>query len=270
MKIRSSQGFTLIELAIVLLVVAIILGYTVAMFPIQQELRAYRAADAEMERITDALYAFARVNGYLPCPATIATNGFQCRDGDATLDGGCEAPSGNNAVPCDAWFGFVPGKELGLDGSYSAVNGLMLDPWGQPYRYQVAEGDSDGDGSDDFVQTNGMQAATIANLAPNLVVCNVDPSPGVANADLSNCGGGNPSIVAQNLPAVVLSTGKDTAGDVATTSWIQRENLDNGVVDRVFVQVPFNDAAGTEFDDLVKWLAPNVLYSRMIDAGQLP
>jgi prepilin-type N-terminal cleavage/methylation domain-containing protein len=38
----SESGFTLVEIAIVLLVVAVLLGYTVALFPKQQELKKYR------------------------------------------------------------------------------------------------------------------------------------------------------------------------------------------------------------------------------------
>ena len=57
------SGFTLIEIAIVLLIVVIILGYTVAMFPIQQELKQYRKAEADMNSIIEHLIAFAQVNG---------------------------------------------------------------------------------------------------------------------------------------------------------------------------------------------------------------
>ncbi|MGK0399115.1 MAG: prepilin-type N-terminal cleavage/methylation domain-containing protein, partial [Gammaproteobacteria bacterium] len=64
---KNIKGFTLIEISIVLLIVAILLGYTVALFPVQQELKQYRTANAEMERIIDAVYAYAQVNGRLPC-----------------------------------------------------------------------------------------------------------------------------------------------------------------------------------------------------------
>ena len=53
MNVRQ-RGFTLIEIAIVLLIVSILLGYTIAFFPIQQELKQYRQANAEMEEIIDA------------------------------------------------------------------------------------------------------------------------------------------------------------------------------------------------------------------------
>ena len=53
---RNNQtGFTLIEIAIVLLIVTILLGYTVALFPRQQELKQYRA----VEQVCWDAYGFA-------------------------------------------------------------------------------------------------------------------------------------------------------------------------------------------------------------------
>lgn len=40
--------------------------------------------------------------------------------------------------------------------------------------------------------------------------------------------------------------------------------------DQVFVSHPRSAAAGNEFDDIVVWLSPDVLYNRMVAAGQLP
>jgi len=62
-------GFTLIEIAIALMIVGVLLGYTVALFPRQQELKQYRAVDQEMDQVIEAIIGFAQVNGRLPCPA---------------------------------------------------------------------------------------------------------------------------------------------------------------------------------------------------------
>ncbi len=68
----EQRGFTLVEIAIVLLIVTVLLGYTVAMFPMQQQLKQYRHVESEMESIIEHLIAYAQVNGRLPCPDTSA------------------------------------------------------------------------------------------------------------------------------------------------------------------------------------------------------
>lgn len=274
-----NRGFTLVEIAIVLLIVTILLGYSVAMLTVQQELKQYRQAEKEMQRIVEAVEAFAQVNGYLPCPAwaddlaapTVSSNGAECREDGGALDCNGSDPATDS---CDVWFGYVPGKTLGLTGRYSQNTGLLLDPWGMPYRYQVSDSNVDSNATpgataeDDFVMLGEMQDEGIANLSPDLFVCNADPSPGSAGTD-TDCGGAGNTLVG-DLPVVILSTGKDKLGNVSGNSWIQRENLDNGVNDRVFVSTTISTQANAEFDDLVKWVPANVLYSKMIEAGQLP
>ena len=69
---RNNQtGFTLIEIAIVLLIVTILLGYTVALFPKQQELKQYRAVEQEMDEVIDAIIGFAQINGRPVVDATV-------------------------------------------------------------------------------------------------------------------------------------------------------------------------------------------------------
>jgi hypothetical protein len=74
-----------------------------------------------------------------------------------------------------------------------------------------------------------------------------------------------------NVAAVVISLGKDRG---TITSNIQTENIDNfgaGVmVDKVFIFSTRSDANNAEFDDVIKWLSTNQLFSKMIEAGQLP
>jgi general secretion pathway protein G len=116
-----NAGFTLVEIAIVLLIVTILLGYTVALFPKQQELKQYRALNQEMERISAAIVGFAQVNGRLPCPAIPDSGGSE--DYDLINDDGC-----------DNFGGFVPVNTLGLTGKLNQ-DSLLLDPWGNPYLY---------------------------------------------------------------------------------------------------------------------------------------
>ena len=103
-------GFTLIEIAIVLLIVTILLGYTVALFPRQQELRQYREVDRKMDEVIVALIGFAQINGRLPCPAIPNSAGVE--------DGG-------GAAECNNFGGFVPVNTLGITGRLNADSLLI-------------------------------------------------------------------------------------------------------------------------------------------------
>jgi len=251
---RLQRGFTLVEIAIVLLIVAILLGYTVALFPVQQELKQYRQANTEIDDAIEHLIAFAQVNGRLPCPDTSAPGG--------TLDG-LEDQNGTN--DCDAYFGFLPGRTLGIVGDYDAT-GALLDPWGTGYGYAVSPVDTTPDGDLDLVTANGVRAEGMAAVVPDLFICDDSPALG----DDADCAAAASATVMANVAAVVVSLGKD---GLAGASNIQQENYDDfhdGSDDKVYVSASHSDVANSEFDDVVKWVSRNLLFSRMIQAEQLP
>lgn len=275
------QGFTLVEIAIVLLIVTILLGYSVAMFPLQQELKQYRQLEKEMDDIVEHLIGFAQVNGRLPCPDTngdintTATIGvidgqedFDDLDDNVDTDlGGADGLVDS----CKAFSGFLPAGTLGMNGDIDA-NGRLLDPWGQPYRYHVAgvETDNDADATTffgiDLVTPNGIRQEGLANVAPNLVICKASNNPSAA--DIA-CPVAADTIVS-DAAAVIVSSGKDT-GSIGSS--IQNENRDdfhNGANDLVYVASTRSEQAGSEYDDSVRWISRNLLYSRMIEAEQLP
>jgi len=311
---RSSQtGFTIIEIAIVLLIVAILLGYSVAMFPIQQELKQYRQAEQQMDAIFEHLIGFAQVNGRLPCPDTSGGVGNVPGTVNGVLDGFEDAadnfrnhpdggpgtswadddnPGDDNIFDgeidgCLAFSGFLPAGTLGISGDIDSTTGRLLDPWGQPYRYAVsninAEFNGDGDNGDndigiglDLLTPNGIReegipafsstAPSPPALPPDLFICS---DSNAAGADLS-CADVSGGDVVTNVAAVIISTGKDR-GTVASN--IQAENTDDfqdGTNDKVYIYATRSDVAGAEYDDVVKWISTNVLFSKMIEADQLP
>ena len=211
-----------------------------------------------MEDIIDSLIGYAQINGRLPCPAD--ANGQEDWLG-----------TGND---CTTWFGNVPARTIAFDGNYN--QGVLIDPWGSPYRYQVTAFDSTipADTFGDFITSNGMQAAGIANLVvagPHLQICNVQPAAHTAAAPNDDTACDNAaSTVVTDVAVVLISLGKNKANVIAATSDIQSENLDNSGTDTVFVSSTRSDAAGTEYDDVVKWISLSKLFSRMIAAEQLP
>ena len=281
MNTRQS-GFTLIEIAIVLLIVTILLGYTVALIPRQQEIKQYRDVERKMDEVIAAIVGFAQINGRLPCPAIPNSAGVEDGGGD---------------IDCNNYGGFVPVNTLGLTGRLNA-DSLLLDPWGNPYRYYVSNSDVDVGGVDDsdFVINGEMREVGLVSTVPpyldldgQFVICDMeDPTlndicdfPAVevfGNA----LGAGGPYAGA---PFVLISHGKNwnegaAAGDELVN--MGATALPNGPAglayslkdvsavppETTFVRriTGFAD----DFDDVVKWVSPNILYSKMIEAGQLP
>ncbi len=323
----KNKGFTLIEIAIVLMIVTILLGYTLALFPVQQELKQYRTAEKEMAEILQSIIGFAQINGRLPCPALPDSVGIESGGGEAN---------------CDRYGGFVPVNTLGLNGK---INGdsLLLDPWGNPYRYYVTNsdffgdadsdgsldddldgnGDGDADGNDihDFVRNGEMRNIGLSDVSidedsdgnadidsdgyidldPNLIICDR------ASGNTDRCNNINQQVIgdvqditppaagnynANNYTAyagatvVLLSLGKNGSqtptGDelenrgstqiVNASGWGETAGPTGNDyfidTDTVFVKRITGQSAN--FDDLVKWISPNVLFSKMIEAGQLP
>lgn len=260
--IRIQAGFTLIEIAIVLLIVAILLGYTVALFPIQQELKQYRQVEKEMDEIINHLIGFAQINGRLPCPDTSGGAGPGVIDGqeDDTILGGCEAYSG-----------FLPGMTLGINGDFD-VNRSLLDPWGEPYRYYISDVNTSGAfPAIDLVSANGIRNEGVANVAPDLNVCTTSLNLTATNSTCAEPGVLGANVVT-GVAVVLISTGKDQ-GRAAGISPIQAENLDDfhdGSNDKVFTSSTRSDLNNFEFDDVVKWISTNQLFTKMIEADQLP
>ena len=285
---NKHTGFTLIEIAIVLLVVSILLGYTVALIPKQRELKQYRAAEQEMDEIISAIIGFAQVNGRLPCPAIPNSAGVE--------DGG-------GSVDCNNYGGFVPVNTLGVQGRLNA-DLLLLDPWGNPYRYYVTDNDFNGGGTgSDFVNSGDMRAIglvdsdldTYIDLDGHYLICDdngtsTDDQCTGANEVFGSYNAGPPKVYA-GAPFVLISHGKNwneaaAAGDELenmgasqsftdlampagpTTNEYLLKNVNAVPAQTTFVKriTGFAD----DYDDIVKWVSPNVLFSKMIEAGQLP
>ena len=108
---KALNGFTLVEMAIVMVIVGLLISAFLVPLSAQQDLKDYSKAKTDLEQIKEALYGYALVNGRLPCPDT---------DGN-----------GNENSPCvmASTGGDLPWLDLGVDRN---------DPWGSPYRYRVS------------------------------------------------------------------------------------------------------------------------------------
>lgn len=242
---NGAAGFTLTELAIVLVIVMLLTSGLLMSVSGQKDLGDAAETRKTLETVREALLGFAVANGRLPCPAS-GTSGKEAPE----TGGGCAAGYHN---------GYVPGIALGI--TPTDANGFVADAWGRPFRYAVSLQTINGQ-TFPFTTSNGMRYATIGKIAaasPLLSVC-------ATSAGLAANACGSAQVLSSNAIAVVFSTGKNGG---AAHGADEAANMDN---DRAFVHhaQTVHDASGGEFDDLVTWLSPNVLFNRMIAAGQLP
>lgn len=111
-----------------------------------------------------------------------------------------------------------------------------IDAWGNRIRYNVH-----------------------ANFSRNDVGFTLSTSTNLRVCEQAAC----TSVIATSLPAIVVSHGKNALGSSAD----EQANADG---DRSFVSHTPTPTGANEFDDLVIWLSPNILYNRLIAAGRLP
>ncbi|MGB7992032.1 MAG: prepilin-type N-terminal cleavage/methylation domain-containing protein [Candidatus Methylophosphatis roskildensis] len=254
-KPRYQIGFTLAEIAIVLFIVALLLGGMLMGLGARIDLRNRSATQDLLKEATDALLGFAAANGRLPCPATASSMGDESTTGIA------------GASPCtNPWGGFLPGRTLGT--TQLDANGLVPDGWGNPIRYAVTTATINA-----FVESDGIRREWSGGLSPDLRICVSGASvsdPGTATADCPSA-----SRQTANAVAVIYSLGKNGGLPAGGTGRDESHNPNPRTTiaaDRVFISHEPTAAgtAGGEFDDMVTWLSPNILYNRMIAAGRLP
>jgi prepilin-type N-terminal cleavage/methylation domain-containing protein len=250
---RRQNGFTLLEIAVVLMIIGLLLGGLLPTLSAQMESRNINETRKQLDEIKEALIGYAIINGRLPCPAISGSNGIEAPVGV----GNCTYFSNTT----NASYNYLPAATLGLSGTNSS--GLLEDAWGNPIRYAVTSLQS----GVDYVYTTsgGMSTVGISSLgSSNLNVCSA------ASANNSSCTVIN-STLASNAVVVIYSTGKNGASGGTGTD--EAENLNPNASDshgNVFVSHTPSAASGNEYDDLMIWISPNVLVNRMVTAGKLP
>lgn len=124
------KGFSLIELAVVLVVVGFVLGGAGAMVVPYIESYRHKATEAKLEKIADALAVYAQTYYSLPCPA----NSNPGAEGHG-VPPGYESSNGFNHVQCQPsrLLGIVPYRLLGL------TETDIKDAYGNYITYVVAQ-----------------------------------------------------------------------------------------------------------------------------------
>lgn len=246
-SMMHTKGFSLMEMAVVLMILGTLLGGVLVAVSQTTENTRRSNALAQLRQIEDALYGYAQTVGELPCPANDAgTPGEEDDDGS----GGC-----------NLYYGFVPYSTLGIYGSINS-DGLMVDPWQNPYRYAVDDGDIYTDSTELRTRYN---AGTAVNTM--LHICKTDSAT-------TSCDSGE--TIAETIPLIVLSMGADWANCPDADAPFETENACEATSTNLNLQIPADevfvkaDYVEDVYDDQLIWLSPYLLFNKMISAGQLP
>ena len=250
MKTPTQNGFTLIEMAAVLMIVGLLLGGLLVPLSAQMEQRNVSETRKYMDEVRDALLGFVIANGRFPSPAcgTIATGqtnaGIELSAASAPL---CTTSANDISV--------LPWATLGVS---------ETDAWGRRLTYRVTSTFAD--------TTDGANGTCAVTSGVSFQLC----STGNITVKDSSAG----TNVASNIPAIVISHGAKGCGAylptggrmqddpaVALPNYCndanQQENVDGNAT---FV----SKTPTSSFDDIVVWITPNILLNRMVTAGKLP
>ena len=260
MRRAWSRGFSLIELAIGLVIVAVLLSSLLVPLVTQVDQRRTAETQRLLDEARSALIGFVAANRRFPCPAVAASNGV-------------ESPAGGGN--CASSDGFLPAATLGL--TPVDPQGFQTDPFGnQTNRIRYAIADVAIGAADTFTTTGGMTTATMNGIATSATAGNLLIVCSTASASATSCSAGVP-LANGSAIAVIYSVGKNGVlytGDCATPAnscvGVSADETENVDLSRVYVSRPASEAAGAEFDDMLVWISPSMLFGRLIAAGQQP
>ena len=243
------SGFSLLELAIVLMIVGLLLGGMLNPLGAALETRQRARVEGQLERIREALTGFAMVNGYLPCPTTTT---------DPHDDSyGLEDPACAGDPVAE---GYLPWRTLGTP---------EVDPWGLPrstgadpfnghWRYRVDR---------NFSNAGSLFALNTAQ-AENLTI--VDQRGLLLTAPTET-----PLAIVYSTGANLRPDGENARFEGAPCG--NPDGYDAGSGFSCPDGEPLYQGGGVSgggnqasFDDMMVWLSRPRLFNRMVSAGRLP
>jgi prepilin-type N-terminal cleavage/methylation domain-containing protein len=256
---NARRGFTLAEMAVAVVILALLLFGAMVPFSAQVDIRSVADTRRTMDAIKEAIVGFAQANGRLPCAA----------DGSIAAGApgaGIEQVSG---TVCTAAFGAVPWATLGVP---------ETDGWSRRFSYWVSPVFSDA------ISLNTFGCApTPTPIQSSFALCSL----GTLTVNTRKESDHSVTAVGLVLPAVIISHGRNGFGaytpgggprlavPAGTDEAVNATDAGTTFFSRTPTQSasPCSDAAGPafcEFDDIVVMITSNTLIARMVAAGRLP
>jgi prepilin-type N-terminal cleavage/methylation domain-containing protein len=231
----TQRGFTLIELAIVLVIITILIGGLAV--PLSAQIQARRIAETNktLDEAREALvgYAMSHTDNdataprpYLPCPDT---------DNNGTED----RANGGACLQNQGWFPWV------------TLGTAAQDAWGNRLRYAVTSAFANSSAGFSNANSGTFQVCSASGCATVDVASNVP----VVLLSYGPDGWGALNVNGNTLAAPTSDDEKENT------------NTDVNYVSRTPSRA---DSASGEFDDLVRWISADQLRGRICPAGGCP
>lgn len=248
-RLAARDGFTLVELSIVLIIMAFIASSAISFATSRIQAANLEQTTAKLDAIENALLSYRIVNGRIPCPArptiatTAATFGME-----AGVGGDCNNGAADIRVSGNVNEGVVPVRTLQLPDDF------MFDAWGRRMLYAVDERYTLSDGTAFTAATQGM----------------TDGTGGITVNDRTGAArdGG---VTTSKAIVLILSFGEDGHGaflrsgsatrysaGASLANQLENCDCDNTATatayDAIYVQTPpEGNSATTTFDDMVRY-----------------
>lgn len=244
---RTARGFSLVEMAVVLVIFGLLLSGLMMTLTAQQASQRAQETRRLLTQAKEALIGYATINGRLPCPADPAL---------ASGAAGAGAERAPTATGCTGGqSGVLPWATLGLP---------EHDAWARRITYRVS----------------ALHSRTVdPTRAASQYGCATPPATAPAQSAFALCSPGDASVrvaaagatLAGAVPAVLVSHGGNGFGaslpaGTAMAASGDADEIANHDGDAVFVDRTPSDT----YDDLTDWVASPVLMNRMVQSGRLP
>ncbi|MBY0512068.1 MAG: type II secretion system GspH family protein [Rhodospirillaceae bacterium] len=260
-KIRraSRRGFTLLEIAIVLVVIGLAATGAISVLRPILDARSSEVTERRMEMVEKAIVLHALRYSCLPCP-TDGTLPSSNANAGVSFEGGTPVALGTCATAaCLVTDGVVPWRELGISEEDAS------DGWGNRLRFQIA-------GSSVVASTCAVPTASLQlsnGMTRTTGTSSCYPVGNLTVDDLNNVAASEPDF--QQAAYVLVSSGPDRAMALQATTGTatpdrfgqsgggggQDENRDNDVA---FAMGYFNANDNTaHFDDIARFRSGSMI-----------
>jgi prepilin-type N-terminal cleavage/methylation domain-containing protein len=233
------SGFTLVEVAIVLIIVGLLLAGGINLMSFSADTAKYKESQNNLNDIKEALISYYTVNHFLPCPDM---------DGD-----GIENPPTHTGT-CTYVRGFLPHVTLGIGGSGDA--------WGERIKYVV---------SPIFTAQAATNFCSVySRIAANQITVQDLQATAATLGDwaafaLVSTGKNGRQTNSGMTGAFTDDGGCATVATDINGTQLERENCDADSILRFGNQM--TDGATVTFDDMVVWVGDMQLISELRKSG---